>query len=134
MTEGIVWWAVILASFVGALVIVLWGGFLLFIHAWACYLRPRRTAFWRWPTMLTYLLARHVCSVRMALFAAVLATIAGTGFRFLVLHNWYSTLLSCLALYTALRFLEDSKAVWAFICAWCASLTFLFEQSKGAEI
>jgi hypothetical protein len=85
-------------------------------------------------SVLTYLLARRVCTVGMSVFVAVLATIAGTGFRFLVLHNWYSTLLSCLALYTALRFLENGKALWAFGCAWCASLTFLFEQSKGAGV
>jgi hypothetical protein len=85
-------------------------------------------------SVVTYLLARRVCTVGMAVFVSVLATIAGSGFRFLVLHNWYSTLLSCLAVYAALRFLENGKAVWAFLCAWCASLTFLFEQSKGAGI
>jgi predicted membrane-bound mannosyltransferase len=47
-------------------------------------------------SVLTYLLARRVCTVGMAVFVAVLATTAGAGFRFLVLHNWYSTLLSCL--------------------------------------
>src|SRR5438552_12919039 len=44
-------------------------------------------------SVVTYLLARRVCSRGISIFAAILATIAGSAFRFLVLHNCYSTLL-----------------------------------------
>jgi hypothetical protein len=85
-------------------------------------------------SVLTYVLARRVCSWGIALFAAVLATTAGTAFRFLVLHNPYSTLGSCACLYTAVRFLESRKSVWAFATTSLASLTFLIEQSKGGGL
>jgi 4-amino-4-deoxy-L-arabinose transferase-like glycosyltransferase len=85
-------------------------------------------------SVLTYVLARRVCSWGIALFAAVLATTAGTAFRFLVLHNPYSTLGSCLCVYAAVRFLETRKSVWAFATTSLASLTFLIEQSKGGGL
>ena len=67
-------------------------------------------------SVLTYVLARRVCSRGIALFAAILATTAGAAFRFLVLHNPYSTLGCCLCLYCALRWIETQKAGWSF--AW----------------
>ena len=85
-------------------------------------------------SVLTYLLARRVCSRGMSLFMAGLATAMGTGFRFLVLHNWYSTLLAYLALYAAVRLVESKNVIWAFALGLFASLTFLFEQSKGAGV
>jgi len=85
-------------------------------------------------SVVTYLLARRVCPRAIALFAALLATIAGAAFRFLVLHNAYSTLLCCVTLYAAVRFLETQKTVWAFWVGSLASLTFLLEQSKGAGL
>ena len=83
---------------------------------------------------VTYALARRVCSRGFALFAATLATLAGVSYRFLVLHNWYSTLLACLALYSAVRLLESRKPVWAFASGSFCSLTSMFEQSKGASL
>src|SRR5215472_3972426 len=85
-------------------------------------------------SLLTYVLTRRVCSRRISLFVAALTTLVGTGFRFLVLHNWYSTLLACLALYATLRFVEGVRPGWAFVSGFFASLTFLFEQSKGAGL
>src|SRR5260370_2300984 len=85
-------------------------------------------------SVLTYSLARRVCSRGFALFAAALATVAGVAYRFLVLHNWYSTLLACLALYSAVRFLESRKQTWAFATGSLCSLTVMFEQSKGAGL
>lgn len=85
-------------------------------------------------SVVTYALARRVCSREIALFAAVLATTAGTAFRFLVLHNLYSTLSCCLCLYAALRFAETGKRVWAFATGTLASFTFLIEQSKGGGL
>jgi hypothetical protein len=85
-------------------------------------------------SVITYLLARRVCPPGVAVFAAVLTTTAGMAFRFLVLHNPYSTLGCCLCLYAAIRLLETRKPYWAFATGSLASLTFLFEQSKGAGL
>ena len=85
-------------------------------------------------SVLTYLLARRVCSRAFALFAAGLATVAGVAYRFLVLHNWYSTLLACVALYSAVRLLESRKPAWAFAAGTFCSFTAMFEQSKGAGL
>lgn len=85
-------------------------------------------------SLITFLLARRVCPLGTALFAGVLATIAGCAYRFLVLHNWYSTLLCCLCLYAAVRFLENRRIPWIFSTGFLASLAFLFEQSKGAGL
>jgi 4-amino-4-deoxy-L-arabinose transferase-like glycosyltransferase len=85
-------------------------------------------------SVVTYLLARRACSRGISLFAALLATIAGAAYRFLVLHNWYSTLLCCLALYAAVRLIETRKLSWALATGSLASLTVLFEQSKGAGL
>lgn len=85
-------------------------------------------------SLLTYLLARRVCTRGFAVFAAALTTAAGVAYRFLVLHNWYSTLLACVALYCSVRLVESGKLTWAFgIGSFCA-LTATFEQSKGAGI
>jgi hypothetical protein len=85
-------------------------------------------------SVITYVLARRVCSRAIALFAALLATIAGAAYRFLVLHNWYSTFLCCLAVYTAVRLIDSGKLIWAFATGSLASLTILFEQSKGTGL
>jgi hypothetical protein len=84
--------------------------------------------------VITYLLTRRVCSRSIALFSASLTTVAGFAYRFLVLHNWYSTLLACLTVYAAVRLLESQKICWAFATGCFASLTVLFEQSKGAGL
>ena len=85
-------------------------------------------------SVITYVLARRVCPRGIALFAAVLTTITGVAYRFLVLHNWYSTLLCCLALYAAVKLIDSRKSVWAFATGSLATLTILFEQSKGVGL
>jgi 4-amino-4-deoxy-L-arabinose transferase-like glycosyltransferase len=85
-------------------------------------------------SVVTYLLVRRVCSRSFAALTAALATVAGVAYRFLVLHNWYSTFLACLAVYSAVRLLESRKPVWAFAVGTFCSLTAMFEQSKGAGI
>ena len=62
---------------------------------------------------------------------ASLVTVTTLPFRFLVLHNWDSTLWACFALYCTLRLLESPHFKWAFAAGSFASLTFIFEQSKG---
>src|SRR5205814_932007 len=82
-------------------------------------------------SVTTYLLARRVCSRASAALVAGLVTVTTLPFRFMVLHNWDSTLWACLALYCALRWVESSHSKWAFAAGSFASLTFIFEQSKG---
>jgi len=83
---------------------------------------------------IAYLLARRVCSRGSALFVAGLVTLTTLPYRFEVLHNWDSTLWACLAVYCAVRWLESPDWKWAFATGSLASLTFLFEQSKGAGL
>lgn len=83
---------------------------------------------------ITYLLARRACSRTVALTMAALATLTALPYRFLVLHNWDSTLLACLALYGAVRLLEMPSRKWSFALGLFSSLTVLFEQSKGAGL
>jgi len=69
---------------------------------------------------ITYLLARRVCSRQTSLLITSLMTVTAVPSRFVVIHNWDSTLWACLALYTAVRFLESGSSVWAL-----ASSTFI---------
>ena len=85
-------------------------------------------------SVVTYLLARRVCPRGISVLAALLATVTGTAFRFLVLHNYYSTALACLAVYCAVRLVEEQKFLWAFATGSLVALTFLFEQSKGGGL
>jgi hypothetical protein len=83
---------------------------------------------------VAYLLARRVCSRASAIFVAALVTLTTLPYRFEVLHNWDSTLWACLAVYCAVRWLESPRWTWAFATGSLASLTSLFEQSKGAGL
>jgi 4-amino-4-deoxy-L-arabinose transferase-like glycosyltransferase len=85
-------------------------------------------------SVITYVLARRVCGRSMALFAALLTTITGVAYRFLVLHNWYSTLLCCIAVYAAVQLIDSRKSIWAFATGSLVGLTILFEQSKGVGL
>ena len=85
-------------------------------------------------SVVSYLLARRVCSRTVALTLAALGTLTTLPYRFLVLHNWDSTLWACLALYCAVRVLEKPTWKWTFAVGLFASLTVLFEQSKGAGL
>jgi len=85
-------------------------------------------------SLITYLLARRVCSRTIALTMTTLATLTTLPYRFLVLHNWDSTLWACLVLYCAVRLLEMPCRRWAFALGSFASLTVLSEQSKGVGL
>jgi len=85
-------------------------------------------------SVITYLLCRRVCSRGISVLAAVLATTTGAAFRFLVLHNCYSTLLACLAVYAAVRSLETMSSRWTLALGSLTTITFLFEQSKGGGL
>jgi Dolichyl-phosphate-mannose-protein mannosyltransferase len=85
-------------------------------------------------SLLHYLLARRVCSGGTAFTIALLVTITTLPFRFVVLHNWDSTLLALLALYSAVRWVESAGAKAAFATGSFAALTFVFEQSKGGGL
>jgi hypothetical protein len=83
---------------------------------------------------IMYLLARRVCARQASLLVTGLMTVTAVPWRFLVIHNWDSTLWACLALYCAVRLLESSSVKWAFAAATFTSLTALSEQSKGAGL
>lgn len=85
-------------------------------------------------TCVHYLLARRVCSRGNALLVAALIALTTLPFRFMALHNWDSTLWTCLALYAAVRLLESRTVGWAFATGSFASLTLMFEQSKGVGL
>jgi 4-amino-4-deoxy-L-arabinose transferase-like glycosyltransferase len=85
-------------------------------------------------SVFTYLMARRVCSRGFALFSSYLVTLTCLPWRFLEIHNWDSTLWACAAVYCGIRFLESRGAGWILAVGSFASLTFLFEQSKGAGL
>jgi len=85
-------------------------------------------------SVLTYLLARRVCSRWSALLAAYFVTLTCLPYRFLVLHNWESTLGAYLALYSAVWFIERPHWAGAFATGFFAALTCLFEQSRGVGL
>lgn len=83
---------------------------------------------------LTYLLARRVCSRAVALGVAAITTLTTLPYRYLVLHNWDSTLWAMLALYVAVRYVEAPGRRRALALGSLAAFTVLFEQSKGAGL
>lgn len=83
---------------------------------------------------ITYLLSRRVCSRQASLLVTTLMSVTALPLRFVVAHNWESTLLACIGLYCAVRFLESGSRGWAFSAASFVSLTAMFEQSKGAGL
>ena len=101
----------------------------------------------------TYVVARRVCSRWSALLTAYLVIVTALPWRFLVLHNWDSTLWACGALYCALRLVDGNGLAlsagvaagikpgatsahwgWAFATGSFMAVTILFEQSKGAGL
>ena len=85
-------------------------------------------------TLISYALNRRVCSRKLSLVVAALVAVTALPYRFLVLHNWDSTLWACLALYSAVRLIESRHWGWCLALGSSLSLTFLFEQSKGAGL
>ncbi len=85
-------------------------------------------------SVFVYLMSRRVCSRWIALFTSYLLTLVCLPFRFVTLHNWDSTVWTCIALYLAVRFLETPHGGLALAAAGSAALTCIFEQSKGAGL
>lgn len=83
---------------------------------------------------VAYCLARRVCSRNISLFAAGLTTGLSVTFRFVVVHNWYSTVLAILTTYAAVRFLESDSKSWAFATGSLVFLVVWIEQSKGLAL
>ena len=84
--------------------------------------------------VFAYWMARRVCSRWVALLTAYLVIVTCLPWRFAVLHNWDSSVWLCLAVYCAILLIQAPRASWAFALGTFASLTFLFEQSKGAGL
>lgn len=85
-------------------------------------------------TVFAYWMARRVCARWSAMMAAYLAIVTCLPWRFMVLHNWDSTVMLCLAVYCAVLLMQAPHAGWAFGLGSFACLTFLFEQSKGSGL
>ena len=85
-------------------------------------------------SVISYVLARRVCSHAAAILLGIVVTLTTVPYRFLVLHNWDSTLWACLATYAAVRLLESPNWGWAAVLGSFVSLTLLFEQSKGVTL
>jgi hypothetical protein len=84
--------------------------------------------------VFTFLVARRTCSRQTSLITALLVTMTVLPYRFLVLHNWDSTLWCCLAVFCATRWFEHSAFTAAFGTGTFASLALLSEQSKGTGL
>ena len=82
-------------------------------------------------TPITYLLARRVCSRSTSLLVSGLVLMTAFPIRFVIVHNWDSTFIACLALYCAVRLVETPHSAWAFVTGSLLGVTALFEQSKG---
>lgn len=83
-------------------------------------------------TVFAYWMARRVTSRWAALLIAYLTLATSMSWRFVVLHNWDSTFWLCLAVYCSVLLVQTRQARWTFGAGTFGSLTFLFEQSKGA--
>jgi 4-amino-4-deoxy-L-arabinose transferase-like glycosyltransferase len=83
---------------------------------------------------VTYCLARRVCSRKISLLAAAMTAAVSVTYRFVVVHNWYSTLFTCLGVYAVVRLLETGRKSWSFLAGSLIGLTILTEQSKGAAL
>jgi 4-amino-4-deoxy-L-arabinose transferase-like glycosyltransferase len=84
-------------------------------------------------SVLTYLIARRTCSRWSSVLGAYLVLLC-MPYCFYVQHNWDSTAFAFLAFYCLVRLLEAPSRTMAFALGMCTSLTFLFEQSKGAGL
>ena len=85
-------------------------------------------------SVVLYMLARRVCSRGIAVLTAYLFLVIGLPYRFLVLHNWDSSVLAVLALYAAVRWTESPRPAWGLTTGTLVSLTGFFEQSKGVGL
>ena len=84
-------------------------------------------------SVLTYLLARRVCSQWSAFLVVYAVSLTCLPFRFLVTH-WDATLLTYLALYSGVLWIEKGHSIWAFVTGSFAALTCLFAQAPGLGI
>ncbi len=85
-------------------------------------------------SLIVYFLARRIVTRWIAILAAYLLLVIAIPYRPQLLHNWESTLWALLALYFAVRWVEEPHAGWAFATGTFTMLTALCEQSKGAGL
>ena len=84
-------------------------------------------------SLLTYMIGRRTCSRWSSMLAAYLVLLC-MPYCFYVQHNWDSTALAFIALYCLVRLIDIPSRSIAFSLGVLTSLTFLFEQSKGAGL
>lgn len=83
---------------------------------------------------LTFVLARRMASRTGAVVASLLLLVCCLPGRFLVTHNWDSTVAALLALYCALEFLRSPGLGRAAGIGFFTSLSVLFNQARGAGL
>jgi hypothetical protein len=83
---------------------------------------------------ITYRLARRTCGRSASLFAAGVLVCGCLPHRFLVIHNWDSTIFALLAIYCAHSLLDAPSRTSSFVLGFATALTCLIEQSKGAGL
>jgi hypothetical protein len=82
---------------------------------------------------MNYCLARRLYGRLASLLSSYLVVLSiPPGFN--VVHNWDSTVLALLAVYSAHLLLDSHARVWALTLGLAISTTILFEQSKGAGL
>jgi 4-amino-4-deoxy-L-arabinose transferase-like glycosyltransferase len=85
-------------------------------------------------SVLSYLLARRVCSRSTAALGSCIVAITCLPYYFMVLNNWDGTAWAYCALYFAVRSLESRQLLWPFLIGTFAAFTCLCEQPRGAGI
>jgi hypothetical protein len=81
-------------------------------------------------SVITYFISRRVCPRWSALLAAYALTLTCLPVRFMVTH-WDSTLLTYLALYFGILWIENASPAWAFAASSLVALAVLFDQTTG---
>lgn len=84
--------------------------------------------------VFSYCMARQTCSRNNSLLIAYLAIITCLPWRFMILHNWDSTIWLCVSIYCAVQFVRTPSRLSAFGMGSLVCVTFMFEQSKGAGL
>ena len=87
-----------------------------------------------WFSVMTFVLARRMASRTGAVVASLALLVCCLPTRFLVMHNWDSTVAASLALFCALGFLQQPRLWSAAGAGFFTSLAVLFNQARGAGV
>lgn len=85
-------------------------------------------------SLLTYILARRLARRTGAILVTLLLLVCCLPLRFLIIHNWDSTVAALLALYCAVLFLEAPGKWRAVLVGLFTALAILFNQARGGGL